>query len=341
MATVNPTYTIPFNDEIVPRRVPEGGNDLDRNAFLNLLITQLRHQDPLNPMDDREFIAQLAQFSSLEQMQNLNTTFNRFQAFSMMGHVVMGMTRNPVTNQVMEITGRVDSVSIIAGEPWLNLIRTDGSEIELRASDVQFSANDSDFMTQQLLAAINENLQLSGGLTATLAMVGHYVQAMTFDSAGNATGFIEGRVEFVDFLGSIPMLAIGNERILPSNIVSVGTRPMIVGQEIGIFYDGNITNGGIIASIAINEDNPYVVLQNGDTHRIDRINFLTEAFNLRSSGDRVSHGDDYGRVVGVHIQDNAVWISWHPEGGEVGTMPYSAFVGSSAGEEADGEDAEE
>jgi len=49
--------------------------DLDRDAFLRLLTTQLSNQDPLNPTEDREFIAQMAQFSSLEQMQNLNDTF--------------------------------------------------------------------------------------------------------------------------------------------------------------------------------------------------------------------------------------------------------------------------
>lgn len=47
-------------------------DDLDKNAFLHLLTTQLANQDPLNPMDDREFIAQLAQFSALEQMTLLN-----------------------------------------------------------------------------------------------------------------------------------------------------------------------------------------------------------------------------------------------------------------------------
>ncbi|MFA5575807.1 MAG: flagellar hook capping FlgD N-terminal domain-containing protein [Tissierellaceae bacterium] len=51
-------------------------NDLDKEAFLRLLTVQLSNQDPLNPMEDREFIAQLAQFSSLEQMQNLNKTLS-------------------------------------------------------------------------------------------------------------------------------------------------------------------------------------------------------------------------------------------------------------------------
>ncbi len=44
---------------------------LDKNDFLQLLVTKLQHQDPLKPMDDQDFIAQLAQFSSLEQMYNI------------------------------------------------------------------------------------------------------------------------------------------------------------------------------------------------------------------------------------------------------------------------------
>jgi len=45
---------------------------LDKDAFLQLLITQLKHQDPLNPLDSTEFIAQMARFATVEQLQNLN-----------------------------------------------------------------------------------------------------------------------------------------------------------------------------------------------------------------------------------------------------------------------------
>jgi len=47
---------------------------LGRDAFLQLLVTQLQHQDPTKPQDDGEFIAQLAQFSSLERLTNIDTT---------------------------------------------------------------------------------------------------------------------------------------------------------------------------------------------------------------------------------------------------------------------------
>lgn len=56
------------------------GAELDKHAFLTLLITQLRHQDPMKPSDNGEFLAQMAQFTSLEQTQNINSGIEKMNA---------------------------------------------------------------------------------------------------------------------------------------------------------------------------------------------------------------------------------------------------------------------
>ena len=54
---------------------------LGQDAFMKLLVTQLQHQDPTQPKDDSEFIAQLATFSSLEQLQDMNKTLTKISQF--------------------------------------------------------------------------------------------------------------------------------------------------------------------------------------------------------------------------------------------------------------------
>ena len=53
-------------------------SQLDKDAFLLLLVTEMRNQNPLEPMDNKDFIAQLTQFSSLEQITNMTKAFENF-----------------------------------------------------------------------------------------------------------------------------------------------------------------------------------------------------------------------------------------------------------------------
>ncbi len=63
----------------------ERNDMLGKDAFLQLLVTQLRYQDPLSPMDNKDFIAQMAQFTALEQSQNMSGQIQRLNALSMLG----------------------------------------------------------------------------------------------------------------------------------------------------------------------------------------------------------------------------------------------------------------
>jgi len=86
---------------------------LDKNDFLKILITQLSHQDPTQPMQDKEFIAQMAQFSSLEQITNMSEGLSRVanllarsQAVGLLGNLVdIGEGEATVTGLVEEVTG--------------------------------------------------------------------------------------------------------------------------------------------------------------------------------------------------------------------------------------------
>jgi flagellar basal-body rod modification protein FlgD len=94
---------------------------LDKDDFLKILITQLQHQDPTSPMEDKEFIAQMAQFSSLEQMTNMSEAITRMssvlaggEAISALGMAVDLNTPDGILRGVVEevVRGEVPQVRV-------------------------------------------------------------------------------------------------------------------------------------------------------------------------------------------------------------------------------------
>ena len=90
-----------------------GEVELDKYAFLRLMTEQLKYQDPLNPMDNSQFLAQQAQFTMVEELQNLSSTLNSAnslsQSSSMIGKCVTAVNPN---NAEEVITGIVKAAYV-------------------------------------------------------------------------------------------------------------------------------------------------------------------------------------------------------------------------------------
>lgn len=98
-----------------------GTDSLGKDAFMTLLVTQMQNQDPLNPSTDTEFIGQLAQFSSLEQMENLNSTLANQNAFSLVGKNVIMTIPASAGTEASTIAGYVQYVEIKDGKAYLSI----------------------------------------------------------------------------------------------------------------------------------------------------------------------------------------------------------------------------
>lgn len=117
---------------------------LGKDDFLKLLITQLKNQDPLQPVDNKEFISQMAQFSSLEQMNNIAKSMNNLsesmfnfaqqasltQGAAMIGKWVGGINIDGGT----PMEGVVEAVKWLDGEPTVQIRKSDGTMADLEMS---------------------------------------------------------------------------------------------------------------------------------------------------------------------------------------------------------------
>jgi flagellar basal-body rod modification protein FlgD len=96
--------------------------------FLRILVTQLNHQDPLKPMDNQEFVTQLAQFTSLQQTQNLNDKIESLlsiqgamQSVGLIGRTVA------IQSESGPQSGTVSALNFIGGEPRLTVNLSNGA----------------------------------------------------------------------------------------------------------------------------------------------------------------------------------------------------------------------
>jgi flagellar basal-body rod modification protein FlgD len=115
---------------VAPTSSPTAVGGLDFQSLLRIILTQLTYQDPLKPVDNFQFVSQLAQFSQLQQGQSLNDQVTSLlsaqaagQATGLLGHTV-DFTTGPTS-----MSGTVKSVTFRGGQPEVTIQTADGQSI--------------------------------------------------------------------------------------------------------------------------------------------------------------------------------------------------------------------
>lgn len=190
-------------------------NALGKDSFMKMMIAQLQHQDPLNPMDGTAFVAQLAQFSSLEQLQNLND--------------VMGSLPQYLGN-----FSNAQMASLIGNEATAqgNVIKADGSVVNINYQlpmDIQSGTAKIYNSNGALVETIQIGAQ-KAGLRSTLwnsskADAGDYTYEISaVDSSGKEVSvnkYISGAISGVSFKNGESYLTINGQEVAFSDIVSI------------------------------------------------------------------------------------------------------------------------
>lgn len=95
-------------------------DSLDKDAFLQLLVAQMKYQDPLEPTSNTEYISQFATFSELEQMQNMSASMDLFRASALVGQTVLLNVRDS-QGRLTQVQGPVDFVTYENNKAYLSI----------------------------------------------------------------------------------------------------------------------------------------------------------------------------------------------------------------------------
>jgi len=105
------------NQAMAQRASQSADKTLGMQDFITLLVAQMTNQDMMNPMDNTEFIAQMATFSTLTAMNNLSDQSMTSYAVSLLGKEVTAAVMDPFTGQLERVEGVVTGISLFEGSP--------------------------------------------------------------------------------------------------------------------------------------------------------------------------------------------------------------------------------
>ena len=131
MADVSSVNAIIKNGEVVNAKnettnktAPTG---YDKDAFMQILVAQMKYQDPMEPTSNTEYINQYATFTQVEQLSNMANAMSLSRASEMVGKTVVVSQTNPDTGKTTEVEGTVDFVTYSGNKAYLNINGTNYS----------------------------------------------------------------------------------------------------------------------------------------------------------------------------------------------------------------------
>jgi flagellar basal-body rod modification protein FlgD len=192
-------------------------NILGKDDFLKLLVAKLSHQDPLNPMEDEAFVAQLAQFSSLEQLQNMNDNLTEDLQWN---YLLSQTISNTMATSLIGRTVRADSSQLYLETAGAADIAVD---LDRAASQMTITIRDENgnvvrTMTERGLnegdhvinwdGTDDEGVQVASGM--------YTVSISAVDGNGNdfsPNHYLEGKVKGVSYQDGIALLNVNGQQI--------------------------------------------------------------------------------------------------------------------------------
>lgn len=199
-----------------------GKNQLDKDAFLNLLLTQMKNQDPTNPMKSHEMAAQLAQFTSLEKLTGINDG-------------IENLTKAQTPNQNFEALNFIGKIVSGDGAKILRTSQEDGHDIKFSlmndAQTAKLNIKDETGMvvrtlTVNTLKAGKNEVYWNGTLEdGTQARPGEY--SVEIDAVGSngaklhAETKFEGKITGVNITAGGPVLMLGKQQISMADVTKI------------------------------------------------------------------------------------------------------------------------
>lgn len=118
---------------------PKPKSELDTNQFIRLLTVQLMNQNPLEPMNDRDFFAQMAQLGTVEGLGSLKKSFEVSQAAALMGKTVTAVRPMSDTGSGFNeiVVGTVKTLTVRNGEYFIGLQEPNGGMVDIKMSAIQ------------------------------------------------------------------------------------------------------------------------------------------------------------------------------------------------------------